>query len=367
MKKIGLTLLTMGMVFSHCLAQKPGTIKIPDILEYKTLKGDFHMHTVFSDGKVWPTIRVEEAWLEGLDAISITEHIEYRPYKSDVPGGHNRAYEIAKPRAEALDILLIKASEVTRSMPPGHLNALFLEDSEALETKEWQDALKAARDQGAFIFWDHPGWARQQPDTTLWWDEHTWLLENDLLHGIEVVNGPDYYYEGHQFALEHGLTFMANTDVHNPIGMDYDVRAGDLRPMTLIFSKDRSIEGIKEAFFEGRTAALFQGNVAGKEEWLAPLFRACLEVVSVERKDNSFTVKVKNQSDIPLHLSKKAGRNPGLAFFRDLRLLPGHENTFTVNVEEGEAAPTLTLALMVENFWNEPGSGMPITLEFSPD
>lgn len=27
------------------------------------------MHTVFSDGLVWPSIRVAEAWMEGLDAI----------------------------------------------------------------------------------------------------------------------------------------------------------------------------------------------------------------------------------------------------------------------------------------------------------
>src|SRR5690554_7062845 len=54
-------------------------IRIPDIDGYKTLKGDFHIHTVFSDGKVWPDQRVKEAWNEGLDVIAITDHIEYRP------------------------------------------------------------------------------------------------------------------------------------------------------------------------------------------------------------------------------------------------------------------------------------------------
>ena len=42
---------------------------VPDILEFNTLKCDFHIHTVFSDGNVWPTIRVEEA-LEADSAIS---------------------------------------------------------------------------------------------------------------------------------------------------------------------------------------------------------------------------------------------------------------------------------------------------------
>ena len=41
------------------------TINIPNILGYQTLKCDFHTHTVFSDGVVWPTVRIDEAWQEG--------------------------------------------------------------------------------------------------------------------------------------------------------------------------------------------------------------------------------------------------------------------------------------------------------------
>ena len=49
-------------------------IRLPDLPGYLTLKCDLHIHTVFSDGLVWPTVRVEEAWREGLDAIAITDH-----------------------------------------------------------------------------------------------------------------------------------------------------------------------------------------------------------------------------------------------------------------------------------------------------
>jgi 3',5'-nucleoside bisphosphate phosphatase len=55
-------------------------IVIPDIDGYKVMKCDFHIHTVFSDGDVWPDYRVSEAWKDGLDAIAITDHIEYRPH-----------------------------------------------------------------------------------------------------------------------------------------------------------------------------------------------------------------------------------------------------------------------------------------------
>ena len=66
-------------------------ISIPGFDQYQTLKCDFHIHTVFSDGHVWPTMRVAEAWQEGLDAISITDHIEYRPLKKVVLGDLNES------------------------------------------------------------------------------------------------------------------------------------------------------------------------------------------------------------------------------------------------------------------------------------
>ena len=170
-------------------------INIPDIGGYKTLKCDFHMHTVFSDGKVWPTVRAEEAWREGLDAIALTDHLEYTPHKSDIKIDYNRAYEIAKPEGEyKLDIIVIKGSEITRGMPPGHCNAIFLKDASKLKTDNWKDAFLAAKEQDAFIFWNHPGWKAHQPDgIPRWYDEHTWLLENGMLNGIEVINERDYY------------------------------------------------------------------------------------------------------------------------------------------------------------------------------
>ena len=46
-------------------------IHFPDLPGYQTLECDFHSHTVFSDGSVWPTVRINEAWREGLDTIAI--------------------------------------------------------------------------------------------------------------------------------------------------------------------------------------------------------------------------------------------------------------------------------------------------------
>ena len=95
-QRIILSILLVNLLFAaFALGQSRREINFPDILGYKTLKCDLHMHTVFSDGSVWPPVRVDEAWREGLDAISITDHIEYQPHKDDVPTNHGRSHEIA--------------------------------------------------------------------------------------------------------------------------------------------------------------------------------------------------------------------------------------------------------------------------------
>ena len=69
-------------------------INLPDIPGYITLKCDFHMHTVFSDGNVWPTVRIDEAIRDGLDAIAITDHLEYLSNKDYIPVDLNAAWKI---------------------------------------------------------------------------------------------------------------------------------------------------------------------------------------------------------------------------------------------------------------------------------
>ena len=82
-------------VTSPVLAQNGHRTELPfpDLPGLVTLRCDFHLHTVFSDGDVWPTVRVEEAWRDGLDAIALTDHIEYQRYKEDIPVNYGRAVD----------------------------------------------------------------------------------------------------------------------------------------------------------------------------------------------------------------------------------------------------------------------------------
>jgi histidinol phosphatase-like PHP family hydrolase len=79
---------------------------------------------------------VNEAWQQGLDAIAITDHIEYRPYKNQVLGDLNESYQIAKNRADQIGFIVIKGAEITRAKPLGHLNALFINDANKLDVKD---------------------------------------------------------------------------------------------------------------------------------------------------------------------------------------------------------------------------------------
>jgi len=263
-----------GQVFSHePVTRARAEIRLPDLPGLLTLKCDFHIHTVFSDGLVWPTVRAEEAWREGLDAIAITDHIEYQPHKADVSTNHNRAYDIAKPAGDSLEVMVIRGSEITRRMPPGHLNAIFLTNSTLLATSNWFDAVAAAHAQGAFIFWNHPGWEAQTTNgLVLWYPEHTQLWERGMLHGIEVVNGRSYYPEAHRWAVEKNLAMISNSDIHAPLNMDYHVHDGDLRPVTLVFATERTPAAIKKALFARQTAVYAMNRLIGDEKFLRPLF-----------------------------------------------------------------------------------------------
>ena len=65
------------------------------------ISSDLHIHTVFSDGSVWPDIRVKEAIFDGLDVISLNEHREYQPHNKDIPhSDRNRSYQLVKEFAK---------------------------------------------------------------------------------------------------------------------------------------------------------------------------------------------------------------------------------------------------------------------------
>ena len=49
-------------------------IEFPDTADYQTLVLDLHTHSVFSDGHVWPTVRVSEALRDGLHGMATVSY-----------------------------------------------------------------------------------------------------------------------------------------------------------------------------------------------------------------------------------------------------------------------------------------------------
>ena len=186
-------------------------IRIPDINGYKTLKCDFHVHTVFSDGKVWPDQRVKEAWNEGLDVIAITDHLEYHPNKEISISDHNKSYEIAKKQGDAIGMLVVKGAEISRKKPLGHLNALFITDADTLDLPDSYDAINEAVKQGAYILWNHPGWP---DDMSTIYPIHRKLIDEKKIHGVEIFNGWEAYPKVIDWCNEFGLAPFANSDIH---------------------------------------------------------------------------------------------------------------------------------------------------------
>ena len=269
MTKPKLCVLSILLCAVLAFPQVRDPLPVPDIPGYKTLKCDFHMHTVFSDGEVWPTVRLTEAFRDGLDVISITDHAMYNPRQADVKIDLTRPYELIRAAAERMGIILIPGIEFGQG--DIHANALFITDPNALRTSELLVALRGAVKQGAFTFWNHPGW-RQKAE---WFPLIASAYDEKLLHGIELVNGATFYGDAYPWIEEKKLTIIATSDVHG-------LAVGRSRALTLVFARTADAAGIKEALLARRTAAWMGGEIWGFEEHLRGLFEGAVKVENPE-------------------------------------------------------------------------------------
>jgi 3',5'-nucleoside bisphosphate phosphatase len=385
-----------GMVSRH--PETSRSIVFPDTATHRTLVTDLHTHSVFSDGHVWPTMRVAEAERDGLDAFAVTEHLEYQPHITDIPHpDRNRAWLEAKRAAANLELIVIPGVEITRLGDPGHINAIFVKDANelvrqqeelrrqeehifdtreeaenyALEATElfrgahrvehegrqvWMpfedqatyfaltnfghavtlppgEVLEAANSQGAFLFWNHPGFESVDAGFNAF---HAAAIESGLLHGIEIANGGRYYRNAHRLALEHDLTLIGVSDVHELIDWDYRPDAAENpghRPVTLVFAEEHTMEGIREALFAGRTVVWWQETFIGRPENLLPLLQASVEIAEMALTPRGVRVRLRNHSSAPMTLRNDTGLQAGS--HARLIELPAHgETEVTFSMDE---------------------------------
>ena len=301
---------------------------LPDVNGYHVYKADLHLHTMFSDGNVTPEFRVQEAWYDGLDVIAITDHIEGRKWegkmlkflKGYLPKGTvpvndkvsrqpadkrgiqadlNVSYQSAAAVADEYGMTVIPGAEITREpVAIGHFNALFIKDANKIYDADPAVAIENARQQGALIQHNHPGWRRTSVKMT---EFETQVYEKGYINGIEVMNGVQFYPSVLQRAQERRLYVAANTDMHLTTQLYYQ---GEQRNMTLIFAKDKSLKSLKEALKERRTLAYSYGTVAGDEQLVKDFFLACIHAEVIKTDANGkHKVMLTNNSSVDFHLN----------------------------------------------------------------
>jgi hypothetical protein len=361
------------------------SISLPDIPGFVTLKGDFHLHTVFSDGSVWPSSRAQEAHRDGLDFIAITDHIDFQGNPGELAKDYNRPYEIATTAAGRSRVIVIRGAEISPRTPPYHANAVFLTDAN-LPTPYMSDTrgrfvmkpdrTKAdllapfieAKKQAAFITYNHPAyfydWSEAMgPD--LLTPLHREMLKDGMLHGIEIVNAGRYYGRAHQIALDHDLTLIAGSDAH---GENIATNRDAHRPMTLVFSRDSTAAGLKEALFAKRTAVWHKDFVIGRKRELEPFFKAALEITTAEsRRHNEpiLSVHVRNKSDIPFTV--RVGGRYGVDNLPLGRIVLAPKATTTIMVRTlWEFPASVPLELDVENLMISPDETLKTSIELRP-
>ena len=348
-----LALITFIPLTLNATADPRHEIHFPDIPGYNTLICDFHTHTVFSDGNVWPTVRMQEAWREGIDAIAVTDHIEYQPHKDYIPTNLNASYEIAKPEAERNKVMLIKGTEITRGTPPGHFNAIFIKDVDPISTEDFMDAVEAAANQGGFVFWNHPLW--KGPERGRWREVHQALYDKKWLGGVEVLNGRYYSPEAHQWCLDKNLAMLGNSDIHQP-SMRHDSIPGNHRALTLVFAKKFTQKSIKKALEEARTAAWDENRIIGREEHLAPLFKASVEVFAPHLTDEENNwIEIKNHSHLTYQLKRTGNFGPATI---EVEANASIIIRLSLNPENDDR----TLHYTAENVLIAPNTGLPVEL-----
>ena len=345
MKRLFLTLLAAGLCIVSADAQKKiphaarldreaksarTEIILPQVKGFNCYKGDFHVHTTYSDGSVSPGGRVSEAWYDGLDVIAITDHYEGHrgikkflkvtaPYNEDgqptkylganakngLRVDFNAIHDEAVKAAEkgGYPMLIIKGCEMARNAQShGHFNALFLEDLNTVYDPDMAEAFRKVKKQKGIIVHNHPAWRRKTSDKT---EFHEKVYSEGLINGVEVVNGGTLYPHIVRRCIDEKLTMFANTDIHGLTAHTY-AKAGQHRTMTLILAKELTEKAIKDAILKHRTIAYAKGCLIGEESWLKEFLNAAIDckIVKEDAKKGVRTYILTNTTSITYKLHR---------------------------------------------------------------
>ena len=383
MKRLFLILALAGFCFVDAAAEKkiPETITfvhnadrrteiiLPKVNGLNVYKADLHTHSIYSDANLTPEQRVKEAWNDGLDIFSMTDHVEYRRHEGTMlkflkgyTGGEAKkavnsniirkaaneegiladlniptilAQKAAKAYGDAM--LIIPGCEITREPKKiGHYNALFTTDNNAIYDVDPLQALRNAKKQGALITHNHPGWSRKTCDMT---EFEVQAYGEGLIDGVEIMNGIWFYPKAMQRCVDNNLYMLGCTDIHAQSHVYRD--NGIFRTMTLIFAKENTLKDVRKALEKGMTLAYSSGNIAGDAKLLQDFFKASVSCKFLARgKKDAAVYALTNNTSIgyKLQMGKK------------LLELPAFQ-TITVTVSKSKDGKDKDVEFYVANMW----------------
>ncbi len=256
-----------------------------DMIKLKPLKGDLHMHTIYSDGKRTPLAMCISSMESGMDFISITDHDNY----------NGSLQAIKKVKDLNLDILVLPGEEVTvgESNTSGNGHMLSINSNKSIDEQR-QDSniyekevieivkdiennlsdnsidplvyakniwvINKIKEANGISILCHPKWLYHNAKYHLHQPIYKEILKNSRVDGIEVVGDIDKIEELNNMTY---LTYMeiknkhkylapiANSDAH-----DSDHYTGER--FTIVFAKEKTDEGIVEAIRDGNVCAILK-------------------------------------------------------------------------------------------------------------
>lgn len=332
-------------------------IILPHVKGYNCYKGDFHVHTTYSDGRLNPAARVIEAWLDGLDIVAITDHYEHHSGVRNMlktismkdstvinyrmaKVSHNKIHEeaVAQLEKSGFPMLLVKGGEITRKPDNvGHFNLLFLSDIDAAFDEDPAEALRKAKAQGGIVIHNHPAWRRNTSDKT---EFHQQVYGEGLVDGVEVVNGTTFYPHIVHRCIDEKLAMFANTDEHYLTEQRFG-SVGRFRTMTIVLANELTEESVKDAILNRRTIAYSGGSLIGEEMWLNEFLNAAVDCRLTKVTEDGRMFRLTNNSSITMTLVKN--RPYILEPFKSLLISIGRDK------KSGEYQ---TPTFVVENMWH---------------
>ena len=338
------------------------------------LSFDPHIHTIFSDGHVSPEFRVDEARRENVSAIAVTDHLEYQPRKDDIPhADRNRPFDIAQSRADE-GLIVVNGFEVTRGMPPGHFNVLFVDDVNEYRVEAYDAftdsaalyaasrgefatltaSLEKARREGAFVVWNHPGAPSLQDRIPVVLPFHEQLFEAGLVQGIEVAMREKFVREAIGIALEHDLAMMASTDAHRPTAWYNEQYGLRHRTVTLVLADGETEDALQAALRAKATVAFYDGLFIGRAPEVRSLMEAVVQTSLIppdprirmdRRLPHTAKVRIANRAPVPLIFEAPEG----VSFVDEgpvFSIAPGEARTLRLKGEEFASGGAIALRVL---------------------